>query len=523
MMLNSETIIDVGGVMRGDSLCDHVPEVERDFQTLLRSFDNNPKKACISGGEPTLRRDLPQLIQELSRHGYSSISLCTDGAALHHDKTLSKLTDIGLTEIVYRLTALRSDANDWFMGFNGATKSLLRSIRAAKKSSLILTAEITLTRPTLPFLQETVEGLCRLGIDRIRVRRLQAKGRAATLFASLSPRFTQIGIPLREAAAAAYRNRTPYNISGFPSCMLSRLEESLCKDPRDVLGQPCDVDKCPSTCQGQPMDYISRFGRYEFQVNKTVQENSARRIHFHLSESSRRIRKRMVASTFDDVAVLRITGDFRHPSAPQLLKDALRLSIPSVELSGDLRPFLDFSHSHMVMLKQIHRVDACLYGLNPEAHDKYVEQPGAFEQQMDALARFNGPRKGIVLCLPSAEAFAQAVTSTPQYDPDLELTFRLISPGSSLFHLYALAQKAPEAYAKKILSLLPSCFHSIDTLDPVPPSADFNWAHAAPHERGPLPGDRLTSFQPCACCNDSECPGLALGWDSSDLPTRPNP
>jgi len=515
------TIVDIGGPIRGGSALDYSFRPQKTRSEIIDGVGEASGGVEIMGGEPTLRKDLAKLISGLSDKGFSAVILHTDGIALHRKGVLSRLMDVGLTGIVYRLTSLRSDANDWLMGLPGATKALLKSMRIARELGLPFSAEVVLTRPTLPFVEETVEGLCRLGVERIRIRRLRAKAGAEPLYVSLSPRLSQIKIPLREAETAAYRNRIPFEVSGFPCSLLPRLKDAIVSDARYDLEQKCADADCVSACQGLPMDYGARFGWQEFNSEPVQDKPVVRRLHFHLQESSRRIRKRMVALTVEPVSVLRITGDFRHHSAPQLLKDALRLSIPRLEISGDLRPFLEFSHSQMIAMKQFHRVDACVYGLNSDRHDDYVSQPGAFHQQMTALSRFEGPLKGIVLCLPDIAAVKDMIASTPAYDPLLELSFRLVSPGSSLLELHSIAQEIPGAYGRKMAALLPSCLQSDSDTKSTCRSIDLNWPYAAPHERGPLPGDRLTSFEPCPLCEGSACSGLATAWDATDMINRP--
>ena len=513
--------IDLGGKMRSNYRLDHVPMPNRDIASVLLSLKGTESGVFLYGGEPTLRKDLPLLLNQLTEKGVVDLTLQTDGAALQEEQRLKGLMAKGLTKISFRLTSLRSDANDWLMGFKGATRATIRSMRIARQLGLQIEAEIPLTRPTLHFIDETISGLCRLGVGKIRIRRLRAIGPAEPYFAALSPRLSQIASHLRGAEAIAHQHRTPFELSGFPCSLLPKLKPYLIADDRyDAFSDGPNGDS-QGHCYDRPMDYGARFGWHEFPHKSLSTEQTARRLHFHRDESSRRIRKRMVAMTADKVSVLRITGDFRHRSAPNLLKDALRLSIPRLEMSGDLRPLNDFSHSQLIMLKQFHRIDACVYGLTAESHDAFLSQPGSFQQQMTALSKIKGPEKGLVLCLSSTRDLNDAMTAIPKYDPDLTLSFRLIAPGSSLKSLFKMAQTLPSPYDKKVYELLPSCFHptSATTMRETP--SELNWAHAAPHERHELPGDRLSTYTSCPFCQDPNCLGVPVAWRDAALSSRP--
>jgi hypothetical protein len=97
------------------------------------------------------------------------------------------------------------------------------------------------------------------------------------------------------------------------------------------------------------------------------------------SGSSREVRRDMARVCQEGVKTLRIAGEgvFAHPAAGELLRDALRLSLPRVEARGDVRALAGLSDRELVGLRGL----ALLESTTPD---------GADPAEIDAvLARFS--------------------------------------------------------------------------------------------------------------------------------------
>jgi hypothetical protein len=74
--------------------------------------------------------------------------------------------------------------------------------------------------------------------------------------------------------------------------------------------------------------------------------------------STRVIRARMIRAAQEGAAVLRISGGFDHPAAPELLREAARLPGPDVEIAGDLTPMHAWTDAQLFELAGIARARA---------------------------------------------------------------------------------------------------------------------------------------------------------------------
>ena len=111
----------------------------------------------LSGGEPTLRKDLPDLLGEMAEKLTPRLGMATDGLILSSDKSVQFLMDKGLKRVRIGFHSGRADAHDWVVGLQGAAKRVHKSLRVCVEAGLEVEVETLVTRPTVSYLEETVE------------------------------------------------------------------------------------------------------------------------------------------------------------------------------------------------------------------------------------------------------------------------------------------------------------------------------------------------------------------------------
>ena len=235
----------------------------------------------LSGGEPTLRHDLPQLITRLAELGHT-VGLDSDGLALVQPRVVAALRAAGLSWLRLPMHSIIAGAHDWIEGTPGASKRIRRAAAAARSAEVQLAGTVLVTRSTVPHLVDTVRALSALGARTIHLRRPRRRGPAGEVFVTVSPRLG-LAEPYLEAAVARGRDAsTRIRLDGFPRCAAPRVRRDTLVDDADpyVVPEPL-VDalravlaplpaapacpRCPGApvCPGAPSDYVERFGRLE--------------------------------------------------------------------------------------------------------------------------------------------------------------------------------------------------------------------------------------------------------------------
>ncbi|NJD76243.1 MAG: radical SAM protein [Candidatus Methanoperedens sp.] len=126
------------------------------------------KKIILTGGEPTLRPDLPKIIQRLSNYGID-VFLATNVYSMN-DKLAKELRDSGLTKIQAKLDAANPKIQDKLSRVKGSYGKLIRGIKTLKKYSFKISVVSIATSWNIKEIPEVVKICADLGIDEFNPR-----------------------------------------------------------------------------------------------------------------------------------------------------------------------------------------------------------------------------------------------------------------------------------------------------------------------------------------------------------------
>src|SRR6185503_4981378 len=96
---------------RLDAWCDPAP-ADPSIAEVVAAASGGPSASgwLVSGGEPTLREDLPELLRALSDAGAPRLGLVSDGLALASERAARDLVSFGLRRLRVGFHCARSDA-----------------------------------------------------------------------------------------------------------------------------------------------------------------------------------------------------------------------------------------------------------------------------------------------------------------------------------------------------------------------------------------------------------------------------
>ncbi len=550
-----------------------------DVLGAARAVAGRPGAFLVGGGEPLRRADLSTLLGELREVRPDHLGLSTGGAGVTA-ATVDRLRSAGVQRLRVPFHCARRDAHDWLVKQPGALRTALGAIRACVDGGMTVEAEVVVTRPTMPHLEETVDVLTRVGVRIIVVRRLAAVDVDAREFVFLSPRMSLLADDLERAATTALQRRARVVIRDFPVCVAPRLQRLFARadteawvtadgrvDARSQAGPGCPG--CPGAplCAGAPVDYVSRFGWEEFadhatsaaRVDESVTAQQSvpsvgtmvlswrgpRRVRCDACtdtgepaaagpESTRAIRARLVETARFRPAILRLVGAelLAHPSAAALLFDAVRL-FPHVECAGEGSAILKWSDVDVRRLKDLRRIDVAFYGPDAASHDAHCGIAGSFAATLRGVERLREQTSiavgayAIVHDAWSVPLFAEAWTrgelpGTPR--------FRLAADGASLDDLIECARRLPPGAARSALvAVLPHCLCAEAELAPDDrPDAEsapaFGVAFGRRVDYASCGSDPVGAFAPCGddgnACTVIGCPGTAIGWQRNGRSER---
>ena len=196
--------------------CSNPLELERaaselDTETWLRVLDEAADLGVLqvhfSGGEPTARRDLLELIRRCASHGIYT-NLITSGVTLN-ERSLADLKDAGLDHIQLSFQDADPANADRIGGYRGGHARKLEIARLIREAGFPLTANFVVHRQNLDRLAEMLALGEALGAGRIEIAHVQYYGWSLVNRDALMPTLAQVekATEAVEAARARLRGR----------------------------------------------------------------------------------------------------------------------------------------------------------------------------------------------------------------------------------------------------------------------------------------------------------------------------
>jgi len=157
----------------------------------------------LSGGEPTARRDLTEIVVHCTEVGLYS-NLITAGVGLSKDR-LAELAGSGLDHVQLSMQGPRADTNDLVAGLEGAFEEKQVVAGYIRDLGLPLTLNCVVHRHNIEQIGEIIDLAMALGARRLEVAHAQYYGWALRNRAALMPRRSQVVAAMAEVEAARER------------------------------------------------------------------------------------------------------------------------------------------------------------------------------------------------------------------------------------------------------------------------------------------------------------------------------
>ncbi len=204
----------------------------------------------FTGGEPTLREDLPKLIAHAQEVGLVS-GLITNGTLLKDKAFFNSLVDAGLDHVQITLESYNPKIHDKITGVEGSWKDTVEGLKNAIASPIYTLSNTTLNKWNIKDIVKTIEYVHDLGLNQFACNSLIYSGRAPDVVkdfaledSSLEPILTEIQEKARQLnmefvwyTPTEYCVLDPLQLDlGIKSCSACRI--SMCIEP-DGTAIPC--------------------------------------------------------------------------------------------------------------------------------------------------------------------------------------------------------------------------------------------------------------------------------------------
>ena len=200
-----------------------VGQMELEMPQMLKILDAlctaGVNSVELTGGEPFLRRDLPELLEEIRKRGITVSDIYTN-ATLITDETISLLRAVEDQPTIH-VSFDGTHVHDRMRGVHGAEEMTLNGVKKLISAGFTVEAATSVDENTLPELMNTYETMCMLGVSAWGVGRPVAAGCARSMerlpnapFAiaceDLLSRWQSDGKPFTLGLEAFYSERVPF-------------------------------------------------------------------------------------------------------------------------------------------------------------------------------------------------------------------------------------------------------------------------------------------------------------------------
>ena len=158
------------------------PELKTDeWKTILdKLWEIGIPHIVFTGGEPTLRADLPELIAHAEGNGQIT-GINTNGRKLSDASFVQKLVDSGLDHVQITFESSDATVHDQMVSHTGAWNETLQGLQNVLRTRLFAMTNTTILSTNVKTLENTLDLLGTLGVPTIGLNALIYSGKGATV------------------------------------------------------------------------------------------------------------------------------------------------------------------------------------------------------------------------------------------------------------------------------------------------------------------------------------------------------
>jgi MoaA/NifB/PqqE/SkfB family radical SAM enzyme len=253
----------------------------------LEASRSTAEGVVFTGGEPTLRPDLPELVARASELGYTPIQIQSNGRMFASRAYCERLIGAGATEFSPALHGHVAALHDHLTRAPGSFAQTVAGIRNLRGLGRPVVTNSVVVRSNAPTLPQLARLLVALEVTQLQFAFVHPVGAVSAAFTAVVPRMELIAPALARALRIGIAAGIPAVTEAVPYCILPGLERCVVEariPPTRVVDAGVTVEdyrayrlhegklkgpECPdcrwfADCEGPWREYPERYGFGEF-------------------------------------------------------------------------------------------------------------------------------------------------------------------------------------------------------------------------------------------------------------------
>jgi MoaA/NifB/PqqE/SkfB family radical SAM enzyme len=181
----------------------------------------------IIGGEPTLRKDIVEIVSFAKSCGFKTIMFSTNGRMFSYDSFAKKIVKSGLNHTVFSIHGHTEELHDHITGVRGSFKQLIIGVKNVEKLNQEIGSNTTIIKQNYKFLPEIGNFIFNLGIRNAEFIFVDpTHGAPRNNFDEIVPKISHVAPYLHECLKIGKKTRH-WDARYFPICYLKGYEKQI--------------------------------------------------------------------------------------------------------------------------------------------------------------------------------------------------------------------------------------------------------------------------------------------------------
>jgi len=253
---------------------------------LIDSYNEGIKEVVFTGGEPTIRPDIFELVSFAKKTGFELIQIQTNARMLSYKKFCEKIIRAGVTEFAPALHGHTAKIHDLQTRSPGSYNQVVQGIKNLRKLDQYVLSNSVITKFNYKHLPELVQLLLDLKVNQLQMAFVHPCGNALKYFNQTVPRKSLVAPYVHKALDLTKGTGVRAMVEAFPFCFMNGYEkycsefyipkaevkdaegiidfDSWKKESGKIKFPQCKKCKYDSICEGPWREYPEKYGCGEF-------------------------------------------------------------------------------------------------------------------------------------------------------------------------------------------------------------------------------------------------------------------
>lgn len=196
-----------------------------DLLSELREARKTCDQVVFTGGEPTIRKNILELVAEAKSLGYKTIQLQSNGRMFSSMEFCKKIIAAGATEFSPAIHGHRPELHDFLTRSDGSFKQTVKGIINLKKLDSYILTNSVVTKPNYRNLPALAKLLVKLGVNQFQLAFVHPVGNAWKYYDSIVPVKTLAMPYIKKALQIGIDNNISVMAEAIPFCLMTGLEK----------------------------------------------------------------------------------------------------------------------------------------------------------------------------------------------------------------------------------------------------------------------------------------------------------